>query len=143
MSGRHDRANRVRWLLFVAGGLLLVASSPRASPSALATPLVAGPLAPAPAQVAAPNAGPLTIRDVAQRIRPAVVQIVSQLGTGSLDRLRGTSVADTGIGSGVLIDSAGHILTNQHVVKGAQTLTVALADGRTFDGRLIGADADT
>src|SRR5262249_57036429 len=74
---------------------------------------------------------------------PAVVQIVSQLGTSSFDLQRGTSVPDAGIGSGVLIDGAGYILTNQHVVAGAQTLTVVLADGRTFDGRLIGADADT
>jgi S1-C subfamily serine protease len=95
------------------------------------------------AQVAAPNAGPLTVREVAERIRPAVVQIVSQLATRTLDLVTGMTFQDTGIGSGVIINSAGYILTNQHVVAGARTLTVALPDGRTFDGRLIGADPDT
>src|SRR5437764_13317262 len=116
MSGRHDRMERVGRLLLVAVGLMLAASPPQASPAALAAPLMAGTPGPSLAQVVAPSAGPLTGREVAQRIRPAVVQIVSQLGTSSFDRLRGTSVPDTGIGSGVLIDSAGHILTTQHVV---------------------------
>jgi S1-C subfamily serine protease len=95
------------------------------------------------AQGTLPGEGPLTVREVAERARPAVVQIVTQLNTRSLDLMTGLAVENTGLGSGVIIDSAGHILTNQHVVAGARTLTVALPDGRTFDGRLVGADADT
>jgi S1-C subfamily serine protease len=95
------------------------------------------------AQGDVPGGGPLTVREVAERARPAVVQIVTQLNTLSLDLFTGTATPDMGIGSGVIIDSAGYILTNQHVIAGARTLTVALPDGRTFDGRLVGADQDT
>jgi serine protease Do len=44
------------------------------------------------------------------------------------------------LGSGVLIDTAGHILTNEHVVGRASRIRVSLADGTEFDATLIGAD---
>jgi S1-C subfamily serine protease len=43
----------------------------------------------------------------------------------------------TGIGSGIVISADGYILTNRHVVEGAQTLSVELQDGTTYDARLI------
>jgi S1-C subfamily serine protease len=48
-----------------------------------------------------------------------------------------------GVGSGVIYDQQGHILTNNHVVEGAQQLLVALPDGRSFQARLIGRDSMT
>jgi S1-C subfamily serine protease len=49
-----------------------------------------------------------------------------------------------GKGSGVIISADGYILTNNHVVAGAQQITVRLKDGRTFKGvRVIGADRRT
>lgn len=46
------------------------------------------------------------------------------------------------LGSGVIIDaSKGYIITNSHVVDKAKTITVTLSDGRTFKGKLVGADA--
>ena len=45
-----------------------------------------------------------------------------------------------GQGSGVIIDSRGYILTNNHVVAGSQQLLVHLNDGREVTGRLVGAD---
>ncbi|MEM7410373.1 MAG: trypsin-like peptidase domain-containing protein [Myxococcota bacterium] len=44
------------------------------------------------------------------------------------------------LGSGVLIDANGHVLTNEHVVSQASRIRVSLSDGREFDARLIGAD---
>ena len=44
------------------------------------------------------------------------------------------------LGSGVLIDAQGHILTNAHVVANADTIQVKLADGREFDAVAVGAD---
>ncbi|TBR40603.1 MULTISPECIES: DegQ family serine endoprotease [Dyella] len=48
------------------------------------------------------------------------------------------------LGSGVIVDAAkGYILTNNHVVGGADDITVTLQDGRDFKGKLIGTDPDT
>ena len=46
-------------------------------------------------------------------------------------------------GSGFIIQSSGYILTNYHVVKGADKITVRLKDGRQFPGKLAGADERT
>jgi len=46
-----------------------------------------------------------------------------------------------GVGSGVIIDERGYILTNEHVVSGADKITVTLSDGRKFKGQLQGSDA--
>jgi len=45
-----------------------------------------------------------------------------------------------GLGSGVIIDRQGHILTNEHVVSGADKIAVTLSDGRKFDAELKGQD---
>ncbi|MDW7972648.1 MAG: DegQ family serine endoprotease [Thermodesulfovibrio sp.] len=49
----------------------------------------------------------------------------------------------TSLGSGVIVDSSGHILTNYHVIKGADEIKVKLYDKRVFDGTVIGYDAKT
>jgi len=46
-----------------------------------------------------------------------------------------------GLGSGVIIDANGFILTNHHVVDGADQIKVDLNDNRTFDAKLVGSDA--
>ena len=48
-----------------------------------------------------------------------------------------------GLGSGVIFDGGGYILTNNHVVAGADELQIKLADGREFEAELAGADPDT
>ena len=45
-----------------------------------------------------------------------------------------------GTGSGVIYDSTGDIVTNAHVVSGAQTITVTLSSGKTYTARLVGTD---
>jgi serine protease Do len=48
-----------------------------------------------------------------------------------------------GVGSGVIIDKNGHILTNNHVVDGAHRLKITLTDGRVLNGKVIGKDEIT
>ncbi len=47
------------------------------------------------------------------------------------------------MGSGFIIDRNGYIVTNNHVIDGAKKITVKLADGRTFDAKLMGTDSST
>lgn len=81
------------------------------------------------------------IRHVAETVKPAIVQITStQQGLGGFNQ---PVPQQTGVGSGVIYDGQGHILTNNHVVEGAQTLTVALPDGRSYDAKVVGTDPQT
>jgi serine protease Do len=50
---------------------------------------------------------------------------------------------ERGSGSGFIINSSGQILTNSHVVDGADSVTVTLKDGRTFNGKVLGEDPVT
>ncbi len=96
----------------------------------------------APAESASASPLPVvSISSIVRQVRPAVVQIANeQLVSDGFD----PSVPQTaGIGSGVIYDREGHILTNYHVIAGAQQLTIALPDGRRFEGKLIGGDRDT
>jgi S1-C subfamily serine protease len=93
---------------------------------------------------------------VVQKVGPAVVRIdasrtvVSQ-GPDDFDdpivrRFFGSQPrerVEQGSGSGFIINSGGQILTNSHVVNGAEIVKVKLKDGRSFDGRVMGEDPVT
>jgi serine protease DegQ len=49
----------------------------------------------------------------------------------------------TNLGSGVIVSSEGYILTNQHVVDGADQIEIALADGRRTNAKVVGVDPET
>jgi putative serine protease PepD len=59
----------------------------------------------------------------------------------SVVELKVTTTQGEQIGSGVIIDAQGDIVTNTHVVSGAQSITVVLSNGRTEQGQLIGTSA--
>jgi S1-C subfamily serine protease len=69
-------------------------------------------------------AAPGTIAAVAQTVGPAIVSVRT----------------DQGLGSGVVYDPSGLVLTNAHVVQGAQSITIGMVDGRHFPGKVVGAD---
>ena len=56
------------------------------------------------------------------------------------DTPRDQEVPRQGAGSGFIVDSNGYILTNYHVMEGAERITVTLADGRVFRGTVAGSD---
>lgn len=89
------------------------------------------------------------IADVAERAVPAVVHITSQRAPQEQPNLPFflpfpmPDGGGQGAGSGVLVDSKGLVLTNHHVVAGAETITVSLSDGRRFSARVRGDDEAT
>ncbi len=149
-------------------GILLgiVVSTPRL-PAATERPRVsADESAPVPAIERAPPAAgaglatAINFADIAAKMNPAVVNIDATARSRRARRLmqegaqrdgdpfdlgrRGSSdVPRRGTGTGFLIDAAGHILTNHHVIEGAERLTVKLADGRSLRAEVVGSDPDT
>ncbi len=73
--------------------------------------------------------------DAVDQVAPAVVHV-------EVAGLRGGRAAQ-GTGSGVVVSPDGLILTNNHVIDGAQAVSVSLSDGRKFSARALGRDADT
>jgi len=103
-----------------------------------------------------PGTDPNFVTQVVQQVGPAVVRINSsrtvrtQLPEAFNDpffrRFFGSQLPQTqqrverGTGSGFIISGDGQILTNAHVVDGADTVTVVLKDGRSFQGKVLGKD---
>src|SRR3954468_17129121 len=91
--------------------------------------------------------------DVVQKTSPAVVYIGTVQMVGSRFRARNPfedffygereeKRAVEGLGSGVIVDATGLIVTNEHVIRGASEIHVVLADGKQVDAEVIGSDAD-
>jgi serine protease Do len=128
----------------VAGATLSM--RPRGYPVAAAQPPIAVPAA--QVSLASPFAAAVA------RIRPAVVNISTERTVpnpftdfqqffGPGPGVPSGPIQQKGIGSGVIVSPSGYILTNAHVVDGAQHLTVTLLDGRKFTGTVVGTDRST
>ncbi len=76
---------------------------------------------------------------VAAKVSPAVVRITVTGAAGSTNGV----IPATGVGSGVIFDSNGWILTNRHVVEGGEKFDIELKDGRVLSGRVYGIDTLT
>ena len=112
-----------------------------------------------PAQVpAASRRAPVVMEsfaDAVAKAAPAVVNIytarvVTERTQGpSIEQLFGNywpsyrQRVERSLGSGVIVDAGGTILTNQHVIAGADSIKVQLADGRIADATIVGQDPDT
>jgi serine protease Do len=74
---------------------------------------------------------------VVAKVKPSVVAI----NTKALVTNIFGQVTEEGAGSGWILDKEGHIVTNNHVIEGAQSITVSLDDGRTLKASVVGADS--
>jgi len=136
-------------LLRTAGNVVEVRETP--APPAAATP--------AAAAGDSDWIGPVSYADAVGRAMPAVVNVqTAKVITRRVhpfmddpllqhffgDRISSTSKEiQTSLGSGVIISTQGYILTNNHVISGADDIQVLLADGRSARASVVGVDADT
>lgn len=79
----------------------------------------------------------MTTVEAVRALGPSVVQISAD--TAAIN-LYNQIIPQTGVGSGIIIDKSGNILTNNHVVEGADLVTVTLNDGRSYPATLVGSD---
>ncbi len=108
---------------------------------------------------------PVNFSDIADQVRAGVVniQVSKKVSNAEFPNLRGNPLGERnpfgeffgpfgnrqperkqqGVGSGCIISKDGFILTNNHVVEGADQIKVKLADGKELDGRIIGRDPKT
>src|SRR4051794_1918242 len=110
----------------------------------------------AAAPVASGGAG-IDTEQIATQVDPAVVTVINNQTARATRRTAGSLIPNlpggngstpsgssnpvpTGLGSGVIFDNQGDILTNNHVVDGASSLSVQLADGTQVDATLVGRD---
>jgi serine protease Do len=138
------------WPTFLA--LVLTLSACESGGGQSSTPTTTGttpaattsPTAATPAAIPTRTGAPLTIPQIVQLIRPSVVRV--QTEGASLDIL-GRPVPTSGVGTGVIIDDQGHIITNDHVVTLDSTvathITITLSDGRTSAAQVVGTDPPT
>ncbi len=88
-----------------------------------------------------------TLETVYRQVNPSVVNIEVTIEAGNLSPMRGlpfgfgeSSPSQKGLGSGFVWDTEGHIVTNHHVVDGADRITVTFYDGTTREAKLVGSD---
>ena len=149
-----------RGLAFVAGsivgGLALAFVIVALRPDLVRPPGAAAPLPAAAPQVVTVQSPALTYADAVQRAAPAVVNIYTarvvteRVTPSSLDELlrdtwppRYRRRIENSLGSGVIVDHDGHIVTNHHVIANADAIRVQLADERIADASIVGRDPDT
>jgi serine peptidase DegS len=134
----------------------------RRTPAAAVAPSAPAPIAPAVAtpvinQPEAPVAlrTPNSYADAVERAAPAVVNIYTarlvteRIQPSGIEELFGDARPryrqrmEQSLGSGVIVDSTGHVITNHHVIDNASLIRAQLADGRIADARIVGRDPDT
>jgi len=110
------------------------------APPSSGSPAATSPAGQAPSASGSSQDGLPSFASVVKKVEPAVVQVTNeQVQLGQF----GQATVPAGVGSGVIYDSQGHVLTNNHVVEGANGLEVSLTDGRVFKATLVGADPQT
>ncbi len=138
-----------------AGVLMLSIACSRGGAPARTRPPAAAAAPEAPPRPAAltapvrPSAASQALSDTfaaaAEAIRPSVVRLEVEKPSADdpddQDQDRGAAgQVERDTGSGVIVDAAGDVLTNRHVVSGMDAVTIRLADHRSFPGRLVGED---
>ena len=79
-----------------------------------------------------------TARVVSTEVKPTPLRPMYEQNLPSVRRR-----VESSLGSGVIVDASGHVVTNHHVIQDASEIRVQLADGRVATPKVVGTDADT
>jgi serine protease Do len=91
------------------------------------------PVDPSPSSLAKESGRVLTIPEIAEKVTPSTVGVVTTVGS-----VYGTANYS---GTGIIMSEDGYIITNNHVINNADTITITLMDGTTYNAKLVGGDA--
>jgi S1-C subfamily serine protease len=100
------------------------------------TTVVTETVAPTRTQAAPSAVGAMSVNEIYERAASGVVQINSQSGNVS-------GAAQQALGSGFVVDKNGHIVTNYHVIQGANEIRVGFSNRDTVEAKLVGSDPST
>ncbi len=151
-SPRRRAAALAAVVVLVGAGAAAVAYGLGAHRASTTIQAVTTTVASAPASTTtrtANTSGPLTIAQIAKNVSPGVVEVdVTTSGSSGGTQTvpfggggsGGTAEAE---GTGFVIDTAGHIATNEHVVQGASSVTVTFDDQSTYKATVVGRDEST
>jgi putative serine protease PepD len=97
------------------------------------------------------TSGPLSVGEIAKDVSPGVVEVVTTSnssgsggsGTFPFGGNGSGSGASEAEGTGFVVDTAGHIVTNEHVIQGASSVTVKFDDESVYKATVVGSDAST
>ena len=118
-----------------------IAAEPALAISAQAQAAVASAQPPPAASAQSASADDaMSAAEIVGAITPSVARVSTELvGAGAL----GSPLPPSGAGTGIVLDEDGHILTNSHVIAGAETISVTLHDGASHDASVVGRDPAT
>jgi S1-C subfamily serine protease len=88
-------------------------------------------------EVVTPSDGTTSVAAVGRKVTPSVVTVM--VG----DETAGTEFSQFGLGSGVVLDAGGLVVTNAHVIEGSDATRIVLQDGTAFDSTVVGVDERT
>ena len=149
MKGRSTPGTVLLLLIAVAviGGALGSQILPRYLPSSALSQIAPPPAAPAPPSTSAQSPPIQTTPRVIEREESVVIRAVDRVRPSvvNIDTVAQVQTffgvfPQEGAGSGVIVSADGYILTNNHVVEGAQQIKVTLLSGKTLPARIIGTD---
>lgn len=116
----------------------------RESPVAQATPVTPAPVSQNFIAEAAEKVGPAVVRiDSSRTVNSSIPDTLKRFFGDDTPLPPSQERIEQGTGSGFILSADGRIITNAHVVEGADVVQVTLKDGRTFDGQVLGVDPVT
>jgi putative serine protease PepD len=150
MTPRRTTAALVAVALASGAGGAAVYGLADAGGSSSTTTALATPVPTAHPAAAVKTSGGLSVNQIYRQANPGVVDIkVRQSASAGTDQFgggnggNGSGQESQAEGSGFVIDTDGHVATNQHVVDGATSITVTFADGKTASAKVVGTDPST